>query len=914
MTTLRFVGDLPLWIGVSLSLIVAGLSWRYYSRESFQLPRRLKWILPLLRSLAFFLGVMMLTSPVLHHRQTIGELGKVKIYLDTSESMTLRDQQIPLSRKLKIVEQMGWIGSNANQSPDLILSERLQSLSEKVTRAIATFATDQDNTESTWKELSESLATELEQLERQLPPALKTEFSQKTLQRLTDQTAAAKNSEQLETLRHIGEACGALAETLQSQYLSALDIRNDAASQSIRSALQQFDQTSRWQRVEESLLAPTREILSRLKSEHTVQVIQLEGDQAQPLAYDDSPQMVQQISQPSSTVTDLSSGIISTQTESRSEQNRDDTPPAKSAVILITDGNHNSGPSPIQTARLLGAQETSFFPISFGAVSPAKHLSVQKIDYPDLVFAKDRVRGRITYHDSMPAGTPFVIQVHDGEQVLWQQPLVTQENGLNTVDFEFASESLKDLQETESDRGIEQHIIRQNLSVTIVPLSDEAEPDNNTAPMYLAVLNEQHRAMILDGRSRWETRYLRNAFERDERWELNTIIAGEGTANVSLPRGDKAGDFPDRRDELFLYDLIIIGEIAADLFQENELDWLREFVEIRGGGVIFVDGQRELLRSFTGTPVAPLLPVEWTASPASNTPPVHLELSEAGASVSSLQLAADKLQSAKLWKELPPPKTIIPVKAIPSAEVLVDVNLGSERLPAIITQRIGAGRVLFLAFDETWRWRYKVADLWHQRIWHQLAKFVMPRPFSVSDEYLSLDTGGVVYHQGDTVPVRVRLVDADGRPAEAVSAEAILWKDGQNSAVIPLEPDENIPGIFSGVTSRLLPGDYEVSIRASGYTDAALKARSEFTVVPVESAEFIETSANEELLTQMAEASGGAFLREEDLANVVELLKPFSQGRVVESETILWQSYWWFAMIIGLLTAEWILRKRAGLL
>jgi hypothetical protein len=109
-------------------------------------------------------------------------------------------------------------------------------------------------------------------------------------------------------------------------------------------------------------------------------------------------------------------------------------------------------------------------------------------------------------------------------------------------------------------------------------------------------------------------------------------------------------------------------------------------------------------------------------------------------------------------------------------------------------------------------------------------------------------------------------------------------------------------------------GDYEVSVRAAGYSEAVLKARTNFVVLPSESGEMVETAANEMLLRQMAISSGGRFLREEELNTLPELLNPLSSGRVVESETLIWQSYWWFGAIVLLLTAEWILRKRAGLL
>jgi hypothetical protein len=45
-----------------------------------------------------------------------------------------------------------------------------------------------------------------------------------------------------------------------------------------------------------------------------------------------------------------------------------------------------------------------------------------------------------------------------------------------------------------------------------------------------------------------------------------------------------------------------------------------------------------------------------------------------------------------------------------------------------------------------------------------------------------------------------------------------------------------------------------------------------------------------------------------------ELIALESTGRVVETETELWQSGWWLALAMGLLGTEWLLRKKAGLI
>jgi hypothetical protein len=71
---------------------------------------------------------------------------------------------------------------------------------------------------------------------------------------------------------------------------------------------------------------------------------------------------------------------------------------------------------------------------------------------------------------------------------------------------------------------------------------------------------------------------------------------------------------------------------------------------------------------------------------------------------------------------------------------------------------------------------------------------------------------------------------------------------------------------------------------------------------------------NEPLLRELAAQSGGRHFREEHAGLLLDALAPLSRGRLEEHETILWQSPWAFAMVVLLLTVEWLLRKRAGLL
>ena len=921
MTTLQFTGDVPVWLGLLLALVVGALSWRYYNRESFDLPRRLRWFLPLLRSLAFFLGIMLLTGPVLQYRKTIGELGRVQIYVDASSSMTLRDRHMPLGRKLKIAESLGWI---APGSIDTSLIESADELARARRELEVHLNSDGASSPEIINTATEDFTNTLTSVLPKLIPIIADQLRQEVLAPLaTDGDESGEETTTFNKLTSAATSCRVLEDEVRNSFEESLQARLRMGDRSIESALTLFDESPRWRRAELALSETTARVVERLRERHDVTVMQLDGERATVL----NPTFATGGVAPSeiertnfSRSTDLSSGIVSSQqgVAASLDEEADDssvvsTAQPQTAIVLITDGQHNAGPSPLQTSRLLGGQGVAFYCVSVGTSEAAADLALIGLEHPELAFAKDRIRGVMTLRDSVQPGKPFVAEIRYDDEVLWQQQLVTQNVAERRVEFEFGIEELVGKLGAQLDSDVKLQVLPLQLTASVSPLAEESETANNSRSMRLATILQSDSVLILDGRSRWETRYLRNAFERDDRWKVNTIVAGSGTDETTLPRGEHDGQFPPNREGLFEYDLVIFGEIASELFASHELQWLRDFVEIRGGGLIFVDGQRGSLKQLSDENLGSLLPVEWSVAPI-DAKPTSLQLTEKGASTSALRLVVDETPNRKFWSKLPAPHSLIAVEALPGSEVLVEADVNGQPHPAIVWQRFGAGKVLYLSFDETWRWRYKAADTWHQRIWNQLAKFVMPRPFAVSDEFVSIDSGAISYAAGDSVDIGVQLLGLDGKPSNSATADALIWKGEEVVGTVGLAADPDVPGLYHGRSASLPEGDYEVSVRAAGYSTTALKARSEFVVSPPESGELEQTAANIELLEQMSNASRGVYLREEQMGKLPELLDPLSSGRVVESSMVIWQSYWWFAAMILLLAIEWILRKRAGLL
>ena len=677
----------------------------------------------------------------------------------------------------------------------------------------------------------------------------------------------------------------------------------------VQAALQKFDALPRHKRVEALLTSGAKSLLEQLAEKHHVEVLSLAGREAVPVwstgrTDADADKGVPRALRldPLGRSTNLNDGV------KNRVGDRDEGPVS---AILFSDGQHNEGASPLQTAKILGNREIRIHTVGVGSVALPDDLAVLRVKTPSQVFFKDRVKGEILLKDDMPPGRPFTVRVDCAGVTVWEKKLSTEQAHHRTVPFDFPVQALVEKIASQREKGVE--VLNQPLAfvASVSAVDGEKERANNDSDFNLHAIMQRRKVLILDGRARWETRYLRNLFERDEQWEVNTLLADKGGDATAWARGAGAGKFPPDRESLFAYDLIVFGEVPRQYLNMAELEWIRDFVGKRGGGFLAIDGRRGHVAGYAESPVGLLLPVDWKGETGR---PTGLRLTEKGARYAPLALAAEADRNAEIWASLAPPHWVAPARALPGSETLLEAAIGERRVPTLVARRYGAGKVLYAGFDESWRWRYEVADLHHQRYWNQIVREVMEPPFAVRDARVALDAGKPVYANGESAAIRARLRDAQGKPLDQADAEAWVYRDGKKVASIKLAPDENMGGAFHGATAPLSPGRYEVRIHAAGIPDPDIKVKTEFVVRTAEAGELAVLNANEDLLRQIAAQSGGDFFREEEISDLPSRLERLSKENVIESDTVLWQSWWWFVPILGLLSIEWALRKWAGML
>ena len=133
---------------------------------------------------------------------------------------------------------------------------------------------------------------------------------------------------------------------------------------------------------------------------------------------------------------------------------------------------------------------------------------------------------------------------------------------------------------------------------------------------------------------------------------------------------------------------------------------------------------------------------------------------------------------------------------------------------------------------------------------------------------------------------------------------------GGTTRPIPLRPGGN--GRFVAAETPQNAGLYLVHAEAKrGAT--VLGTADRWFYVGGSDREFADPRLNEGLLRRLARESGGKYLRASDSGQVVSDLRSSAPRAGEPERRDLWHEPWAFALVIALLSAEWMLRRRWGL-
>lgn len=513
---------------------------------------------------------------------------------------------------------------------------------------------------------------------------------------------------------------------------------------------------------------------------------------------------------------------------------------------------------------------------------------------------------------------------------------------------------------------------RQEYSVTVtVTAGDGPATDTLTSTVTrpAQVVNRKLKLLWVESVPRRDFLFMMRDLLRDRRVEARFYLTdGDKQAMRSGPpwmvelsrevNGVLGLDREEFRKLLFDFDLLILGAVPGKYFTREHQEVIREFVA-EGGGLIHIAGRSYAPAPAPGEPDERRAPACWAnarppargeSNPLGELLPVEFEdvrmpleplnlptgyvpvLAPAAARNAITVLEDDPLDNAALWgrpgrppassdgRQLKPMYWFYPVlRAKPATDVLLVHPTArtpppdDKPMPLLVGHHYGKGYVLFCGFDDTWRWRFNTQSKYMGRFYTQAIYTAgIPRVVGTRRTQIAASTPAPVL--GSTGEVYVRVFDENYRPLTADEIEATLEKldadpnDRDRSVPVTLRRVPDAEGEYVATLAYNRVGRYRLTVDPRNNSPATLH----YQVSYPDNHELAPAPPDEPGLRRLCEATGGRFYREEDLFRLPGDVLPQTTILTTRREVLLWNE-WALALIVGLLTLEWFVRKFNGL-
>jgi hypothetical protein len=571
------------------------------------------------------------------------------------------------------------------------------------------------------------------------------------------------------------------------------------------------------------------------------------------------------------------------------------------AVLLLTDGDWNSGRSPLLAAAEYRERGVPVFALGIGSEVPLPDLILEAVSPPSYGLFGEQITIPFTVRSHLTNEVKTTIVLNDGTKEEIKKEIVIPAKGQVQDTVLWYPRSVGDV----------------NLTLKLPIEPSETVTENNQQNFRISVRVEKLQVLVVDSAPRWEYRYLRNALSRDPGVEVHSILYHPGM-KTGAGRNYLAS-FPGTREAISKYDVIFLGDVGLGQGELSGADaeLIRGLIEQQSSGLIFLPGQRGREATLHDSALKDLMPVLFDESKPhgqSLQNEAVLTLTTAGKGHFLTRFEADENLNGQIWQALPGFFWSAAIdKARPGSEVLAvhsSLRNASGRMPLLAIRPAGTGKVLFLGTDSAWRWRRGVEDKYHYRFWSQVVRWMAHQRHLSEKEGIRLAYTPERPAPNDTVFLQSTVLDAAGFPAEEGPVSGSIISPSGRAEQVQFASIEGGWGVFKTQFKPGEPGRYKVLLEAP---KQGRKLETEL-VVQEHTLEEKGRPINRTILAEISGLTGGTAALSDGLNDVIRKISLTPEPRALEKRVRIWSSPWWGGLILLLLTTYWIGRKVAGML
>jgi len=578
------------------------------------------------------------------------------------------------------------------------------------------------------------------------------------------------------------------------------------------------------------------------------------------------------------------------------------------AVIMISDGIHNSARSPLELA---GQKGVVVHTVGVGASlrSDVSYHDVQVtgMDCPEQMMLENKAKITASIEGIGLAGR--VIRV------------ILEEEGETLGDAELTLDDIEGSQEVEFEilpttKG------RHTYTVRIPPTSEEKIEENNERSAIAMVVEPGIRVLYVEGTLRSEYGALVDRFlAKDPDLEFCALV--QTRPNVFLKRSNMEGlelsTIPSDAETIDQFDVFIFGDLDSSYIRPQQQELFLRRVRA-GAGLVMLGGYHSLgPGGYGGTPLGDALPVVLGSREIDQVTASFLpQLTPSGVRHPIFANIADffptKSGEAKQGG-LPPLDGCTRVEAArPDATVLATCPLDADDMPVLATRPLGKGRTAVFCGDTTRKWqqgpRALDQDSPFLQFWGQMVRWLAGRSGVVEAEAGVVATTDKGYYEPEE-PIQISAVvrDQHGEGTGTANVQAKIRGPSGRPDKVQLSSVPGPGGHYSGLFEPRTAGSHEIVVEAR-LEDLTIQSEK----VPVEvgrpNLEFEKLDLDEKMLARIAADTGGRYVHITTADRLIDQLDRTQRKKRIYLEKPLFSPPLFWLLFVGVVTGEWIMRRR----
>jgi hypothetical protein len=527
------------------------------------------------------------------------------------------------------------------------------------------------------------------------------------------------------------------------------------------------------------------------------------------------------------------------------------------AIIIASDGIINQGATPNDNDL-----KAPIYTIALGDTLVKKDLSIANIQNNTLVYLGNQHQVIVNVAAKQAKGSNSVLSIVTSDGQKYSQAV-----NINQNDF-FKSYTFNI---NTTKKGI------QKITASLKSINNETTLSNNTQAVFVDVIDEKQNILIYANAPHPDISAIKQAIESKKSYTVSTQFAGSKLADVAK------------------YDLIILHQMPSFDFAATAF-----LAQISNKPKLFILGAQSDVGTFNA--VQNLINANQTT-----------DLKEAPANINpnfaGFTLSDDCKNSLTQWPILLQPVGNI---ALNGGSALLTNPTNGQALLAFATN--GDAKIAVLTAEGLWRWR--------------LTNFKQSNNFLAFDELISKTIRYLTANQNHK-KFWATTTQTTFTENQNISLEAGLYNDALepiNQPDVRVEIKNDKQKKYSFLFSRsnrqyqldagFLPVGQYTFLANTQLGNKKYTAAGQFVVLE-NKAEYAQTTANHQLLYNLATQSNGKMVYPNQINTLEKLITNNPQTKTIVHQNVEYQDLinlkWLFFILLSLLCVEWFLRKRNGL-